>query len=502
MKYLSAFTKLLFMTYLTSCSITDSDESEPQQELRSNQNRYSPEIISEIVVFSGDEHIISYFYDQDSVVQFVDERSERSYDNLQSFLGMYDSTFSAFIPANEEKIYYFRNSAALTKFHKDRIGRKGSVKLISRAYSQDHEENIEAKTEHKKDSNNIKHRFIEHNIEHVGKQYGLGQFGSKKLPENAPATSTNSTLRERWHPDAQASKISLYDNANFGGASVEVINPSFIYYEATRDHWNEYIVSLSLLGFNDKTNSMKVSNASTRYMVARFWQDGYNSGNVLDIELRNRLNSGIPTGYISDLREVKVKHTCIFFCNKWDNEISTVSFFWYIPLDWVSPIFSGTKNTDVLVPVPYAPNQLTLRKVSTATSWWNAGASSPVKFGEIMEFEIDSKETNYMVGFSKTSDNDVSWNTIDYNLYVSDYNGDKILIYENGTYRFTYPGTYRAGDIISIVKDIYGGPVAFFHNSVFIGQLDSKTSGYLYFDCSIYTPGAEIKDISIWPYID
>ncbi|WP_258102738.1 hypothetical protein [Marinoscillum sp. MHG1-6] len=104
--------------------------------------------------------------------------------------------------------------------------------------------------------------------------------------------------------------------------------------------------------------------------------------------------------------------------------------------------------------------------------------------------------TDIMVGMSHNSTNDPSWNTIDYNCYVSGwYNGDKILLYEKGVYKYTYPDPYQVGDLITIHKSSQSQWVYIYHNSKYIGGFNTGTYNYLYFDSSIYHPEAIIQNI-------
>lgn len=143
-------------------------------------------------------------------------------------------------------------------------------------------------------------------------------------------------------------------------------------------------------------------------MVVRFWEHTNQSGNVIDIWLYPNLDGTIASAWDNDLHNNKMPPSCRFFCKRWANRISSVSWWWYAIDVWHAPTFSGTRNVDVLIPQPFIPDAVSLRKVSTASSWWNAGASSPVRMGSMNEHQINSTTTNYMLGLSHTTDNDVN----------------------------------------------------------------------------------------------
>lgn len=81
-------------------------------------------------------------------------------------------------------------------------------------------------------------------------------------------------------------------------------------------------------------------------------------------------------------------------------------------------------------------------------------------------------------------------------MYVSNFEGKKISIWENGQRRVTKPGSYQVGDVITITQT--GTKVCFYHNEVLITCRDKGTTNDLYFDSSIYTPGTIIEKISDW----
>ncbi|WP_258102737.1 hypothetical protein [Marinoscillum sp. MHG1-6] len=256
-------------------------------------------------------------------MQFPDEESKNNYQKLDSIYERYEETLATFIPATGNAIYIFPSAEESKIFMQNRVRREGSPRIIQRK-SIDPNLNQNSRVENMDTTSSFEHVY------YVPEQYlkvqllGNGIYSS--LSDSLVYTN-NESKRDSWAPDLNLSSIKVYDDKNFGGDYREILNPNGNYKESTIDNWNEYVVNLGNINFNNRTNSMRVWNASTRRMVARFWKNSAGSGPVLDIELPERLGPAINSGWYSDLSQIKVKPGCKISCEKWGNEISAVSFF-------------------------------------------------------------------------------------------------------------------------------------------------------------------------------
>ncbi len=143
-----------------------------------------------------------------------------------------------------------------------------------------------------------------------------------------------------------------------------------------------------------------------------------------------------------------------------------------------------------LVGVSVAGHDIT--KTAASNGWNNAGLATNGSFSGdgYIEFQIPIKKS-LMVGLS--SDNSsVSYNTIDYAIYVT--SSGNVQIYEAASGKGNQT-TYQEGDIFKVER--IGSTIYYKKNEVVFYTSSTPSTGDLLGDISIYTTDAIIKDLHI-----
>ncbi|KAA1242851.1 T9SS type A sorting domain-containing protein [Aquimarina sp. RZ0] len=141
----------------------------------------------------------------------------------------------------------------------------------------------------------------------------------------------------------------------------------------------------------------------------------------------------------------------------------------------------------------YLLAEITLPK--TSGTGWNAGAASanriPANRDGFIEMTIGDPNTDVMFGLSY-SNTDASWNTIDFNLYMSRFRGGNIVIFQRSTQITSNSqlGSYSRGDIVRVER--VGSNVNFKKNGTIIYTLPVDRSRSMIADVALYDRNAKI----------
>ncbi len=332
------------------------------------------------------------------------------------------------------------------------------------------------------------------------KEYSVdGLIGSFK--KTNISSNSNSSGRIAWQPIIGNSYIYLYEDKYYQGSPYMVLINNGIYEHEEFEHYQHNVG-----WFNDKASSYRVRNGTTRTMQVSFWQHDNEGGHVIGHIIPARQGATTYSAVNADLYQMKLNPGCWIFCDKWEDKISSVSYSWFRgdDINWVgNPIsFTDVVNLNILTDYPYEyiwpysnKRYLSLQK-SIATNGWNAGAASAYLAGETygLEYQIESLDTDIMFGLSEVNTGGPSWNTIDYNVYISDYRGDVIQIWQRGVQKATYPYQYNIGDVITVANHASAGFVGFYHNDNFMYSLPTAGNA-LYMDCAVYSGNSVIRKI-------
>ncbi len=132
----------------------------------------------------------------------------------------------------------------------------------------------------------------------------------------------------------------------------------------------------------------------------------------------------------------------------------------------------------------------------TSSTNWNAGIATtneiPANQNGWVQWEVNSTNVDVMFGLSYTN-TDASWNTIDFNLYVSKYRGNKIVIYSRNSELYTYSGTYALGDLVKVER--VGSTVYFKLNDQTIYTRSCDGSRSMIGDGALYNQNAQLFNV-------
>ena len=140
------------------------------------------------------------------------------------------------------------------------------------------------------------------------------------------------------------------------------------------------------------------------------------------------------------------------------------------------------------------PDESSLRKTSNFT-WWDTGAASsnvvPAYTEGWVETRVTNMNTDIMFGLSYTND-DHQWNTIDFNLYVSKFNGNTIRVYNRGS--LVHSGTsYELGDYVAVHRN--GSTIYFKKNGDTFYSMPVDLSKSMVADICLYNTSASLYDV-------
>lgn len=488
---------LLLALFVVGCQ---EDSIDPLETIHPELDK--SESISGKIVYNGETYYLSFEMDDDKKPIFFDLKSEESYNYISSQLGD-RPTSSILISIPDSTTYLFDDNVQYKEFL-DKLSRRKEEIAKNSVLLRTNKKRVDISTEISKklnpsDSGMAENKFIYQ--QDISKEYSIdGLIGSFKKA-NISSGNSNSSGRMAWKPNIGNSYIYLFEDKNYQGSLYPVLINNGIY-----EYQEFYHYTHNVGWFDNKASSYIVRNSTTRTMQVSFWEHPNEGGHVIGIILPARKGATTYGASNADLYKIKLNPGCWIFCDKWEDKISSVSFSWYRNDDfnWAgNPIsFTDVVNLNILTDYPYEyiwPNStktyVSLQK-SSASNSWNAGAASAYPAGDTygLEYQIESLDTDIMFGLSKVNTGGPAWNTIDYNVYISDYRGDVIQIWQRGNQIATYPYQYNIGDVITVVNHAGDGFVGFYHNDNFIYSLPTDGSS-LYMDCAVYSGNSVIRKI-------
>jgi hypothetical protein len=151
--------------------------------------------------------------------------------------------------------------------------------------------------------------------------------------------------------------------------------------------------------------------------------------------------------------------------------------------------FTGTSPWVDVVGVTVSGASLT----KTAADGWNSGGTlaGSLNGDGYFEFTATANDTYFMAGPTHAV-RDSGYTTIDFAVYPVGFR--LVYIYEKGSQVFT-GGAYAPGDVFRV--QVSSGVVTYLQNGVVIYTSTQKPVLPLLFDTSLYTQGAEIRNVSM-----
>jgi len=139
-------------------------------------------------------------------------------------------------------------------------------------------------------------------------------------------------------------------------------------------------------------------------------------------------------------------------------------------------------------------NNNTITKSATDYTWTAGAASSnyiPANTDGWIEMTLKSTTWDIMFGLSSTNPN-ASWNTIEYNCYISRRNGNVVEIYKLGTQIVGNAAGFAVGDKFRVERS--GGLIYFKRNGLTIYVMTGNAAEVLRADVSMFDPNSQIAD--------